>query len=82
MKYGRYTLEVIGGLDDNTFVVYRKKNMYFGTGLLSDHNELRIKDMDQSDLSGQVRYKMVYTAGVQYVNSNEIVWYLSTTAVD
>lgn len=82
MKYGRYTLEVIGGLDDNTFVVYRKKNLYFGTGLLSDHNELRIKDMDQSDLSGQVRYKMVYTAGVQYVNSNEIVWYLSTTAVD
>jgi hypothetical protein len=36
--------------------------------------------MDESDLSGQIRYKMVYTAGVQYANSAEIVWYLSTTA--
>lgn len=77
--YGRYTLETCNGLPDNTFVVYDPKNLYFGTGLLSDHNEIRIKDMDESDLSGQVRYKMVYTAGVQYANSEDIVWYLSTT---
>lgn len=77
--YGRYSLEVINGLPDNTFVVYDPRNLYFGTGLLADHNELRIKDMDESDLSGQVRYKMVYTAGVQYANSEDIVWYLSTT---
>jgi hypothetical protein len=38
--------------------------------------------MDTVDLSGTVRFRMVYTAGVQYANSNEIVWYLSTTAVD
>lgn len=79
IKYGSRTLNVISGLPDNTFVVYRRKNLAFGTGLLSDHNEIRIKDMDESDLSGQVRYKMVYTAGVQYANSDEIVWYLSTT---
>ena len=78
-NYGRYTVETVNGLPDNTFVVYEVKNLYFGTGLLADHNEVRIKDMDESDLSGQVRYKMVYTAGVQYANSTEIVWYLSTT---
>lgn len=77
--YGRYTLETINGLPDNTFVVYDPRNLYFGTGLLADHNEVRIKDMDESDLSGQIRYKMVYTAGVQYANGDEIVWYLSTT---
>ena len=79
LRYGSYVLEVINGLPDNTFVVYQRKNLYFGTGLMADHNEIRIKDMDESDLSGQVRYKMVYTAGVQYVNSEEIIWYLTTT---
>ena len=82
LKYGRYTLEIIGGLADNTFVAYERKNLNFGTGLLSDHNEIRIKDMDEFDLSGFVRFRMVYTAGVEYANSNEIVWYLSTTAID
>jgi hypothetical protein len=79
LQYGTYKLEVINGLPDNTFVVFQRKNLFFGTGLLSDHNEIRIKDMDESDLSGQIRYKMVYTGGVQYVNSEEIVWYLTTT---
>ena len=45
---------------------------------MADHNDIRVKDMDESDLSGMVRYKMVYTAGVQYVNPAEIIWYLST----
>jgi hypothetical protein len=79
LNYGSFKLEVINGLADNTFVVYQVKNLYFGTGLMADHNDIRIKDMDESDLSGQIRYKMVYTAGVQYVNSEEIVWYLTTT---
>ena len=81
LQYGSYKLETINGLPDNTFVVYQKKNLYFGTGLMADHNDVRIKDMDETDLSGMVRYKMVYTGGVQYVNSNEIVWYLTTEAV-
>jgi len=79
LQYGSAKLEVINGLPDNTFVVYQRKNVYFATGLLADHNDIRIKDMDDSDLSGFIRYKMVYTAGVQYVNGDEIVWYLSTT---
>ena len=79
LRYGNYKLEVINGLADNTFVVYQVKNLYFATGLMADHNEIRIKDMDESDLTGMVRFKMVYTAGVQYVNPSEIIWYLTTT---
>ena len=75
LKYGTYTFEIINGLPESTMVVYQKKNLYFGTGLLSDYNEVRIKDMDDTDLSGTVRYKMVYTAGVQYVRGSEIVLY-------
>ena len=79
IRYGNQTLTICNGLPANTFVVYERKNLYFGTGLLADHNEVRIKDMDESDLSGQVRYKMVYTAGVQYANSEDVLWYLTTT---
>jgi hypothetical protein len=79
LKYGTYTFEIINGLPESTMVVYQKKNLYFGTGLLSDHNEVRIKDMDDTDLSGTVRYKMVYTAGVQYVRGSEIVLYTTFT---
>lgn len=75
LRYGNYVLEIVNGLPDSTMVVYQKKNLYFGTGLLSDHNEVRIKDMDDTDLSGTVRYKMVYTAGIQYVRGAEIVLY-------
>jgi hypothetical protein len=76
---GMYKLEIINGLPANTMVIYQKKNLYFGTGLLSDHNEVRIKDMDETDLSGTVRYKMVYTAGVQYVRGAEVVLYTTYT---
>ena len=79
LQYGSTKLTVIDGLADNTMVAYEVKNLYFGTGLTADHNEIRIKDMDESDLSGQVRFKMVYTAGCQYINGNEVVWYLTTT---
>lgn len=81
LQYGSYKMEIINGLPDNTFVVYQKKNLYFGTGLLADHNEVRIKDQDEATLSGMVRYKMVYTGDTAYVNGDEIVWYLSTEAV-
>jgi hypothetical protein len=79
LKYGAYTLTPLNGLPANTFVVSQAKNLAFGTGLMNDFQELRIKDMDESDLSGTVRYKMVYTAGTQYYNGSEIVWYLTTT---
>jgi hypothetical protein len=76
---GMYKLEIVNGLPANTMTIYQKKNLYFGTGLLSDHNEVRVKDMDETDLSGTVRYKMVYTAGVQYVRGNEVVLYTTYT---
>ena len=81
LRYGSLVMEVINGLPDNTIVVFQKKNLYFATGLMADHNEIRIKDMDESELSGNIRFKMVYTAGVNYVNGEEVIWYLSTTAV-
>lgn len=80
LVYGRYNITVVNGLADNTIVIYQKENLAFGTGLLGDHNELKIVDEDEIGLlTGQVRMKMVYNGGVQYANSDEIVYYLSTT---
>jgi hypothetical protein len=41
-------------------------NLYFGTGLLADHNEVKLIDMADIDGSQNVRIIMRYTAGVQY----------------
>ena len=77
-KFGKYTLEEITDLPDDTIVIYAKKNLVFATGLMADHNSVRVQDMDDSDLSGNVRFKMVYTAAVGYVEASEIVWLLTT----
>lgn len=78
--YGRYAVEIVNGLPDNTIVVFEKKNLVFGTGLQGDHNQIAIFDEDEIGLlTGKVRGKMVYNAGVNYYNSEDIVWYLSTT---
>ena len=74
-QFNGYTLTEIKGLNANTMVAYDKGQVFFGTGLLADHNEIRIKDMDETDLSGQVRMKVVLTGGVQYAYGGEITLY-------
>lgn len=68
-------LTEIKGLPANTMVGYDPAQVFFGTGLRSDLNEVRIKDMDEYDLTGQVRMKMVMTGGVQYAWGQEIILY-------
>lgn len=65
----------IAGLPSNTILAYRTKNIGFLTGLEADMNNVTIKDMDESDLSGNVRTKIVFTAGVGYSFGAEIVYY-------
>ena len=81
-KFGKYTLTEVQGLPDDTFVVYDKTNLIMATGLLGDFNDIRVVDEDEVGLlTGQVRGKMVYNGGMGYYNSEEIIWYLSTTPV-
>ena len=70
----------VSGLAPNTIVIYERDNLIFGTGLLGDHNELRVKDMTKSLMDGNVRMKMVYNAGVQYYNPAEIVYFVGNVA--
>jgi hypothetical protein len=53
----------------------QKSNLFFGTGLLSEQNEISILDMSQLDGSQNVRYIARFTAGVQYGVVEDIVTY-------
>ena len=63
------------GLSDNNAIAAQKSNLFFGTGLLSDHNEVKVLDMADLDGSQNVRFIMRYTAGVQYAVVEDIVSY-------
>lgn len=76
MRWGRYTLEVIDALPDDTMIFYQKKNLAFGTGLLSDHNELYMDATSPERIKeGNVVFKMVYSAGTAIVRPGEVVLY-------
>ena len=58
-------LFVAPGLSSNYMVAAEKSNLFFGTGLLSDTNEVKVLDMGDLDGSQNVRVIMRMTAGVQ-----------------
>ncbi len=66
---------VAKGLADNKAVLAQKSNLFFGTGLLDDRNEVKVIDMADIDGSQNVRVVMRYTAGVQYGVRGDIVLY-------
>jgi len=68
-------IAVANGLADNTMVAAEKSNLYFGTGLLSDNQEVKVIDMADLDGSQNVRVVMRFTAGVQYGIGTDIVLY-------
>ena len=70
------------GLSANTMVATTKDNLWFGTGLLSDHNEVKVLDMADLDGSQNVRVIMRFTAGIQYGVIEDIVTYGITNAAN
>jgi hypothetical protein len=66
---------VANGLANNFMMAAQKSNLYFGTGLLADQNEVKVIDMAEIDGSQNVRVVMRFTAAVQYGVGSEIVLY-------
>ena len=75
LSFDGVKLFVANGLPDNHAVAAQKSNLFFGTGLLSDHNEVKVIDMADLDGSQNVRIVMRFTAGVQYGIGSDIVLY-------
>jgi hypothetical protein len=66
---------VANGLASNYIVAAESSNLFFGTGLLNDTNEVKVLDMADLDGSQNVRVIMRFTATVQYAYGAEIVLY-------
>ena len=54
------------GMTSSYMVAAQKSNLFFGTGLMSDYNEVRVLDM--ADLDGSQNYRIImrYTADTQF----------------
>lgn len=61
------------GMPSDHIVAGEASNLYFGTGLLGDHNEVKLLDMGDLDGSQNVRVVMRFTSGVQYGIGGDLV---------
>jgi len=75
LSFDGVKIAVANGLADNTMVAAEKSNLFFGTGLLSDQNEVKVIDMADIDGSQNVRVVMRYTGSVNYGIGSDIVLY-------
>ena len=82
LSFDGVKLFVANGLADNTAMAAEKSNLYFGTGLLADHNEVKVLDMSDLDGSDNIRVVMRFTAGVQYGIVDDIVTYGITNSAN
>ena len=65
MNFNGIELAMCPGMTDSYAVAAQKANLYFGTGLMNDYNEVRVLDMADLDGSQNFRVIMRYTADTQ-----------------
>ena len=63
------------GLPSNKMVAGQASNLFFGTGLLDERNEVRVLDMADLDGSDNIRVILRFFAGVQYGIGADVVLY-------
>jgi hypothetical protein len=66
---------MVNGLPSNKMVAAQSSNLYFGTGLLNERNEVRVLDMADLDGSDNIRVILRFFAGVQYGIGSDVVLY-------
>ena len=66
-------LLVCNGLSSGNMIAAEKENLFFGTGLMNDMNEVKLIDLADIDGSQNVRVVMRFSAGVNYAIGSEIV---------
>lgn len=73
-SYLGYQLAVCGGMPDDTIVMAQKSNLWFGTNVLADWNNIQLVDMGQF-AEDNVRFSAKFFAGAQFGFGNEIAAY-------
>ena len=75
LSFGGIPVFVASGMSDNTMIAAETSNLFFGTGLLSDYNEVRTIDMTPIDGSQNVRVIMRFTAAAAIGVGADVVYY-------
>tara|TARA_R110002073_G_scaffold90635_2_gene213788 strand:+ start:395 stop:1318 length:924 start_codon:yes stop_codon:yes gene_type:complete len=75
LTFDGINVELASGMSSDTMVAAEKSNLFFGTGLLSDTNEVKVIDMADLDGSQNVRVVVRFTAGIQHAIGGDIVLY-------
>jgi len=75
LTFDGINVELASGMASDTMVAAEKSNLFFGTGLLSDTNEVKVIDMADIDGSQNVRVVVRFTAGIQHAIGGDIVLY-------
>jgi hypothetical protein len=75
LQFEGVNLFMAAGLSAGKMVAAQSSNLYFGTGLMNDQNEVKVLDMSELDGSQNVRFIMRYTATVGFAYGAEIVNY-------
>ena len=66
---------VCPGMKDDKMYAAEIENLYFGTGLLSDNQQVKVIDMADIDGSSNVRMVMRFTSSVQFGVASDLVEY-------
>jgi hypothetical protein len=65
LMFDGYEIYVCPGIPDNVALFAKVDNLFFGTDLVSDFNEVKVVDMSVTDGSDNVRMVMKFRAGTQ-----------------
>jgi len=66
---------VCPGMANDKMYAAERSNLYFGTGLLNDNQQVKVIDMADIDGSQNVRMIMRFTSGVQFGVASDLVEY-------
>ena len=75
LSFDGISVVVAQGMPANSMIAAQKSNLFFGTGLLNDTNEVKVIDMADLDGSQNVRVVMRFTAAVALGISADVVLY-------
>lgn len=75
LSFDGIPMVVAQGLPASSMMAAQKSNLFFGTGLLNDSNEVKLLDMSDLDGSQNVRVIMRYTATVEMGINSDVVIY-------
>lgn len=78
-RFMGYNVAVSAGVPDNHIIAADPQNLFVGTDLLSDANNVQTIDMTPIDGSMNVRMVARYKFGTQIGYTNEVAWFRTTS---